>query len=431
MQRKCSGLSGGLLVLLLAMLGLAGHASAADKPSRANTQCDVCHSGLDRAAAGMPAKLFRQDVHADKGFTCVDCHGGDPNAADKLKAKGPATGYRGRPTGSAIIATCARCHSDPEFIQQYAPRQRVDQASEYATSVHGQRLAAGDSRVATCISCHGAHGIRMVSDAKSPVYPLNVAKTCAACHADESYMKGYEVAGGHPLPTNQFREYETSVHYRALTKGNDLSAPTCNDCHGNHGAAPPGVGTVANVCGTCHTVFATRFEQSVHRQIFDRACVECHSNHAVLSASDEMLGSAPKAVCTTCHSTGENGLQAGEKMRADIDRLKGAVAGAETLLDRVENQGMEVSDQKLALDEARTRLTLARTEIHTSDPVKVAAVVEEGLRITSGVEGAGQIAVAELRFRRRGLFASLGAILLVVAALGIKIRELDRRHRID
>ena len=103
-------------------------------------------------------------------------------------------------------------------------------------------------------------------------------------------MAATQLRDGTPLPTNQLADYQKSVHYAALTKGNDLSAPTCNDCHGNHGAAPPGVGAVANVCGTCHAVFATKFATSVHSQIFDKGCVECHSNHAVLKPSDDMLG---------------------------------------------------------------------------------------------------------------------------------------------
>jgi hypothetical protein len=412
------------IVFLTLIICRVDQAAAADNPPR--TQCEVCHAGLGQAAAALPASQFRGDVHADRGFTCVECHGGDPTAADKVKAKSRASGYRGRPTGAAIIATCARCHSDAEFMRRYAPRQRVDQASEYATSVHGQRLAKGDSRVATCVSCHGAHGVRLVSDAKSPVFPLNVAKTCGACHANESYMKGYRLTEQSLLPTTQLHDYASSVHYRALTKSNDLSAPTCNDCHGNHGAVPPGVGTVANVCGTCHTVFSARFERSVHRQIFDRACVECHGNHAVQPTSDEMLGSGPKTICSTCHSAGDNGLLAAEKMRRDIDRLKTSIGHSQSLVDRIENQGMEASDQRLALNEARGRLTLARAEIHTSDPATVDAVIREGVRITSGVEVAGQGAEAELQFRRKGLFAALGAILVVVVALALKIRDLER-----
>ena len=223
------------------------------------------------SATPAPVRLFADDVHRERGFTCVDCHGGDATATDKARAQGRraraiAAGRR----AAAIIATCARCHSDAAFMRRFAPRQRVDQAAEYATSVHGKRLAQGDTNVATCVSCHGAHGIRQVSDAKSPVFPTNVAATCATCHADASHMAGYTAADGSPLPTNQRADYQKSVHYAALTKGNDLSAPTCNDCHGNHGAAPPGVGAVANVCGTCHA----RLRNEVRRerrtaQIFD------------------------------------------------------------------------------------------------------------------------------------------------------------------
>ena len=120
-----------------------------------------------------------------------------------------------------------------------APQPPPDLGNSLALGIHGQRLAKGDTKVATCASCHAAHGIRAVSDAKSPVFSLNVARTCASCHANVDHMKGYTTDGGAPLPTDQFAAYQKSVHYEALTKRNDLSAPTCNDCHGNHGAAPP------------------------------------------------------------------------------------------------------------------------------------------------------------------------------------------------
>ena len=101
-------------------------------------------------------------------------------AADKVRAHDAARGFRGAPSGQAQINTCTRCHSDAEFMRRFSPKQRVDQGAEYVTSVHGKRLATGDTRVATCASCHGAHGVRAVNDAKSPVFPTRVAATCAA-----------------------------------------------------------------------------------------------------------------------------------------------------------------------------------------------------------------------------------------------------------
>ena len=315
-------------------------------------------------------------------------------------------------------------------MRRFAPKQRVDQAAEYATSVHGKQLAAGHTNVATCASCHGPHGIRLVSDAKSPVFPTNVAATCATCHADPRHMAGYTLPDGTPLPTTQFADYQKSVHYAALTKGNDLSAPTCNDCHGNHGATPPGVGAVANVCGTCHAVFAAKFQTSVHAQIFDKGCVECHSNHAVLKPSDAMLGSAghgdlrhvPHAARTTRARWPPTRCDAAfEQLKAGIDR-------SSALIDRVQNAGIEVSDQELALREAATKLTLARTEMHAFDAGAGRRRSSLTARRSSRASTrAGQKGVAELRFRRRGLAVSLGAILLLVVALGLKVRQIEHR----
>lgn len=421
-----SALRASLVAAALTLLLFCGRAGAGQAPAAVNT-CASCHANLPDARVAKPAAAFAQtDVHRENGFQCADCHGGDRTATDKLKAHDAAHGFKGKPEGQAQIATCARCHGDADFMRRFAPRQRVDQAAEYVTSVHGKRLATGDTRVATCASCHGAHGIRRVNDAKSPVYPTNVATTCAGCHADPAHMSGYTLPDKSPLPTNQLTRYRESVHYAALTKGNDLSAPTCNDCHGNHGAAPPGVGSVVNVCGTCHAVFAQKFATSVHAQIFDRACVECHSNHAVRQPSDAMLGADAKSLCSTCHSgKDDKGAIAAARMRADIERLKERLDRAGTTVARLKNAGMEMSAQELALGTARTHLTLARTEMHTFDPARVTPVIDEGLTAVTAVDAAGDRANAELRFRRRGLAASLGAILLVVVALGLKIRRLS------
>lgn len=402
---------------------LVGAGSAHAQPAAA-TGCETCHRSESSAALSAPARDFAlSDVHRDRGFTCVNCHGGDPNATDKAAAKAPSTAFRGKPSGQAIIAVCSGCHSDAVLMRKYAPRQRVDQATEYATSVHGQQLAKGDTKVATCVNCHGAHGVRLVSDAQSPVYPLNVAATCTKCHGDPEHMKGYTLNGG-ALPTDQGAKYEASVHHAAMTQKNDLSAPTCNDCHGNHGAAPPGVDAIANVCGTCHTVFATKFALSTHAVIFERGCVECHSNHDIREPTDAMVGTDEKALCATCHSEGDNGHKAAMAMRAGIEKLKAAISHSEEQVAVVENAGIEMGEQILAMREAANHLTLARTELHAFDPAAVQTVLDEGLGLTAKVDEAATAAQDELSFRRTGLAISLGAILLVVVALQLKIRTL-------
>jgi predicted CXXCH cytochrome family protein len=178
------------------------------------------------------------------------------------------------------------------------------------------------------------------------------------------------------------------------------------------------------VCGTCHTIFATRFALSTHSYVFDRGCVECHGNHDILQPSDEMLGTDSVALCGACHGEGEPGFEAARTMRSGIERLKTAIETATVDVTRASQAGMEMGDATLALREAVNHLTLARTEVHTFDVALVDAVLEEGLTTVAAVEETAQAAFAELRFRRLGLGLSLAAILLVVAALAYKIRTL-------
>jgi len=168
----------------------------------------------------------------------------------------------------------------------------------------------------------------------------------------------------------------------------------------------------------------------VHKDIFDKGCVECHSNHAVLKPSDDMLAATGHGICATCHNAADKsdkGAAAAVAMRADIERLKTGVERAGALVGRIKKAGIEVTDQQLALREAGTKLTLARTEMHAFAPPQVASVVADGDAIIAAVEKAGLDGVAELRYRRRGLFVSLGAILFVIVALGLKLRQIERR----
>ena len=183
--------------------------------------------------------------------------------------------------------------------------------------MHGQRLAKGDTKVATCISCHGAHGVRLVSDAKSPVYALNVAATCTKCHADAERMKGYTLPGGLPIPTDQRAKYEKSVHHAAMVQQQrplraDLQRLPRQPRRGAARASGP-----SPTCAAPATPSSRRkFALSTHSQIFERGCVECHSNHEIAKPSDALLGADKTALCITCHTEGDNGLKA-----ATVDAL--------------------------------------------------------------------------------------------------------------
>lgn len=387
--------------------------------------CVDCHSALE-GELHVTQEQFAQDIHAQKGLTCASCHGGDPSKTDE-SAMSKAAAFKGKIEHAAVPKLCGSCHSDPGFMRQYNPSLRTDQLGQYQTSVHGKRLAAGDSKVAVCTDCHGVHDLRPASDTRSKVHPLNIATTCSRCHADAQYMAAYKI------PTNQFAAYKTSVHHAALTERGDLSAPTCTTCHGNHGATPPGVGSVANVCSTCHVFQAQLFEASPHKAAFATAglpgCVTCHSNHAIAQPSDAMLGTSAQSVCTNCHTQGDAGYKAAGDMQQQIGGLETSIVRSDRILGAAESSGMEVSQARLELDQARDALTKARVSVHTFAATPVHADVDSGLKITAKTYGEGQAALRERDYRRTGLGMSLVAIVFVVVALRLYIREIEKNGK--
>ena len=397
--------------------------SACGGPAFAQTQntCLDCHGVLDPPLQ-VTDEQFTSDIHSQKGLTCASCHGGDPTKAD-LNAMSKTAGFRGKIERSQVPALCGSCHSDAAFMRKYNPSLRTDQLSQYKTSVHGKLFAKGDTKVAVCIDCHGVHGLRPASDTRSKVHPLNVAQTCSRCHADASYMKGYSI------PTDQFAQYSTSVHHDALVVRGDLSAPTCTTCHGNHGAAPPGVDSVQNVCSTCHVFQDQMYEKSSHKAAFQSAglpgCVVCHGNHGISHPTDAKLGTGPQAVCMQCHTPGDACDQARAEMFTSLTSLDEVVNNAHNLVGVAESSGMEVSQARLDEDQARDALTKARVTIHSFRKDLVDHDIQEGLQIASKALQAGQNALAERDYRRKGLGLALVFILMSVVGLFLYIRQLE------
>jgi len=386
------------------------------------TSCVTCHKELD----GEPTQHIDTDIHFASGLTCNNCHGGNPAAGfdgDPEAAHDVSMGWR-RPTRLQIPDFCGKCHADAACMKKYNPQTRTDQLSEYRTSVHGQRNAAGDERTAICIDCHGAHGIVKVSDPRSTVYPLKVADTCAHCHADEELMQAYGIKA------NQFAEYKTSVHAHALYDKGDTSAPTCNDCHGSHGAVPPGVQNVANVCGSCHNREATLFREVEAKKKLNLEpcirCVICHGNHAVLEPTQEMIGVGPESTCTSCHDAGEPGYVAAEKMGKDLARLRRDLAEATRVLDEAEAAGVEVGPDRFALQKSTDSLVEARVLVHSFDLERFNGVSSEGIKAAEDGVAAGRRAFAELRYRRMGLGLSLVVIVSVIIALALTVKRIEK-----
>ncbi len=418
-----------LLVILL-VTGAVGVLQPlnAEAAKKAGNSCIECHAEATEKRLNDPATMLVNDIHATRGLSCQDCHGGDATKGmaegDPDLAHDPAKGFVGAPKPAEIPSFCARCHSDVEFMKKYNPKLRVDQYLEYRSSRHGKLLDSGDVKVATCVSCHGVHGILPISDTRSPVYRTNVANTCSGCHSNAAIMRPYGI------PTDQFALYKSSVHGQKLLDKGDLAAPTCNNCHGNHGATPPGLTSIANACGECHANNRDFFVQSPHKAAFAQMglgeCTTCHNHHDIAKSTDAMLGVGEGSVCVRCHEQGDPGYVVASAMSDGLDSLVRTINRAHSLLARAEKGGVNVRLGKFDLHAADDALIKARTAVHYFNADKFQEVAGGGLTEAISVITLGNDALWDLRVRQIGLGISVPIILWVALALYLRIRRMEK-----
>jgi hypothetical protein len=393
---------------LLAAPALAG-------PTAARNTCVDCHEDLLEQAGA--------DVHRAAGLSCADCHRGDPSAEDQEKAMSPAKGFVGVPRGWAAARLCGTCHADIDRMRVINPRLPTDQLAQYRTSEHGKLAQKGSLRVATCVSCHGYHGVKPVSDPGSPASKGRIVETCTGCH-NPTYMKGVRI------PSDQLEKYKLSVHGKKRLEERDPSAPACSDCHGNHGAAPPGVYAVAHVCGTCHVTQAELFGSSSHAAYFRDGgmapCTTCHNHHDILATSDEMLGTGPRGTCAACHEPGDRCDKATAAMKQGLATLLATIEQARASLARADRLGMDVERPTYDLTGASEASVRSRVVVHTFSEGEFQKVIAEGTEIAREVDKAALARLDEYRFRRTGLAAASAMLLLFAGLLAWKARRLEK-----
>lgn len=350
--------------------------------------CTVCHS--DKQVE------LQDSAHAREGIKCADCHGGDPKA--QTVAGAHSNNFKRSFDRKQVVELCASCHSDQVKMKPYGIP--TDQFALYRTSVHGQKWMQGDARVAVCSDCHGSHRILPAADPKSPVYHGNIPQTCGKCHANAETMKAYG------LEANIVDEYKASVHGQGLLERHNRQAPECTRCHGTHGAAPPGIGNVATVCGQCHTKTLDAFRNSPHKTVMavgkQSECASCHSNHRIERASHEMWGTS----CTSCHQSGSPEADRGNKIQALFLQAESELEKARVAIDGAKRIPLDVSDYETRLSDARTYLVEARPVSHNFSVDDVEDLTRRARSIALEVESEVQ--------RKMGVFRGRTIVLLLV-----------------
>jgi hypothetical protein len=310
-------------------------------------------------------------------------------------------------------------------MREYQPRIPIDQVDQYYTSIHGQQHKKGDKNVADCVSCHTGHGILSAKDPRSTVYPLSIPETCNKCHGDAERMRDYKI------PTNQYEEFVESVHGIMLLEDHDTGSPACNDCHGNHGAMPPGIKSISHVCGMCHVNNMQYFSESTMGAVFQEqelhACEECHGNHNVQKTFDSMVGVGPESSCMNCHAEGDAGFEAAGQIYEKLEQIVAIYDTAEVQRGEVQRIGMNDVEINFLLQDAHQNLIEARTLVHTFDPESVGEKTDEGILKAKAAIELAKHEISDYNTRRLGFGIASIFITLLVVALFFKIREIEKK----
>ena len=407
-----------VLRFALALLALLLVTVVKLESAQAATRCQICHAKLPDKRLRAPAEKLRGSAHEDDHLSCSGCHGGD---RDDPTVRSHATeDFNRRPTFKSIPALCGRCHADAEFIRRFNASLPIDQLALYKTSGHGKAFAAGDEKIAICTSCHGVHHIITASEPSSPVHPRQITKTCAKCHSKSELMKPYK------HPSNQHKLWTNSVHGKGMAAGN-MAVPTCKNCHGAHGAAPPALDSVSRVCGRCHQSQLEAFRASPHARPFQKLgfpeCVQCHGSHGVEHPTVTHIGFGPDSMCVKCHSEGQKAFTTARKLAAILRDAYAQVDAAKKAIGEAERMGLAVGIAKLKLEHAHTLRLKLRNVLHSFDPQKLSVAAQ---RVVEATQGATEVVATMLnrqRARRRDYGIIVALVLGYLLLLGVQIRR--------
>ncbi|MGA2888340.1 MAG: cytochrome c3 family protein [Terracidiphilus sp.] len=249
---------------------------AAPSIAKAETDCLSCHGDASMQDAsghsvGVDAGKFGASLHGS--LKCVDCH----------------TTIKDYPHPDQVMAVkCETCHAD--------------QAAGLAGSVHSLKAEH------PCTSCHGdAHAIFPKGDVRSAVYPLNVPRTCGACHGNDAMAKKHGLPNVYPL-------YLDSIHGFALSNEGLLVAANCQSCHGSHHIlsrkdplSPTYKANIPKTCGNCHAGITTSYLGGVHGKAVAAGhldapvCSDCHTAHAIEQPTAAAFRMQSTPICGNCH----------------------------------------------------------------------------------------------------------------------------------
>jgi len=228
------------------------------------------------------------------------------------------------------------------------------------------------------------------------------------------------------LRTDQLKLYKISYHgqilYSQIPEKNPALVPSCPECHGIHGATPAGVNEVANVCGNCHSSTQEYFEKSGHFEALVSTgtprCIDCHAYHDILYPTKAMYDGTELYHCGYCHNTNHKDYTMGQEIKAAFVSSEKRVNEVWEKAVTIEiNPGLDVLDEKDQLEQARRLILEAIPVSHTLNMEEINKYRDDIMNIANTVDASIEARQEEFIIRKKGLFATLMILLVIIASL--------------
>jgi len=184
---------------------------------------------------------------------------------------------------------CLACHSDNSLTMD-------KKGKTISLFVNEKHLDSSPHKKFSCNTCHTGFDPNNVPH-KEKISPVQ----CQTCHTKD-------------IAKHTF-------HKTVIAAGADKSS-MCKDCHGTHNVVSPNVkggkfskATIAEDCGTCHSIQKDHFDKSAHGAALKAnvknspSCLECHS--VLYPSSSKSQNQAEKKLqqekmCMSCHGKKES-----------------------------------------------------------------------------------------------------------------------------
>jgi len=326
-----------------------GDKKSSINPDNIVATCSRCHANIERVhRKRIEGRLWEAEPHKipvciechaphkyrraqsrpreERSQICMDCHGNKDLTVERDgKTISLYVDDEKRSHGVHGEQPCAACHVEvmlPESAK-FATRpcepvkSKVDCAAchaetvrDYRSSVHGRMHEQGDPDAPSCLDCHDKHATVSRVLPTSPTFPRNIPDLCARCHR-EGEKAARRVKSDNK---NIVRNYLMSIHGKGLVESGLIVTATCIDCHTSHHELPASdpessvhTNNVAHTCGKCHHGIEEKFKRSIHwpeNVKTDKelpTCEDCHTSHTISRTDQDNFRFRMMDQCGRCH----------------------------------------------------------------------------------------------------------------------------------